>query len=139
MAVTGDEKDWEQNDPVGIATNSAERHEPENREPSETDSSPDELDYEKQPRDPEKHESKIRPVAIRTQTATTDASAASRVTTEPEAKKKLPWSKRLNPLKRNPPPVPEERIVSREYHANFASKLSFQWISPLMTVSIPSQ
>lgn len=137
MAVTGDEKDWEQNDPVVVATNSAERHEPEDREPSETDSSPDELDYEKQPRDPEKQESKSRPAAIRTRTAATETSTASGVTTEPQAKKKLPWSKRLNPLKRNPPPVPEERIVSREYHANFASKLSFQWISPLMAVSIP--
>lgn len=135
MAVAGDEKDWEQNDPVGVATNSAERHEPEARDPSDTDSSPDEVDYEKQQRDPEKQESKVRPAVLRTRTATTEASNASGVTAEPEAKQKLPLSKRLNPLKRKPPPVPEERIVSREYHANFFSKLSFQWISPIMAVS----
>lgn len=137
MAITGDEKDWEQNDPVGVTTNSAERHEPEAREPSETDSSPDEADYEKQHRDPKKQESKGRPAVVRTQTAHTEASTASKVTTGPEAKKKLPLSKRLNPLKRNPRPVPGERQVSREYHANFFSKLSFQWISPLMAVRLP--
>lgn len=135
MPAAGDEKTWEQNDPIGVATNSAERHHPEPEELSETDSSPAEFDDEKQPRDPEKHDSKLRPAVLRTRTAATELSTVSGAATEAEAKKKLPWTKRLNPLKRNPPPVPEERQVSREHGANFFSKLSFQWIYPLMRVS----
>lgn len=50
------------------------------------------------------------------------------------SREKSPWFNRINPLKRNPPPVPEERIVSREYSAGFFSKLTFHWIQPLMTV-----
>ena len=128
MAITEDEKDWEQNDPVGVATNSAEHHEADFKEPSDSDSSPDEVEFEK-------HESKILPTVVRTQTTSTELTTVSDKTTEPETQKKLPWSKRLNPLKRNPPPVPKERQQSREYTANFFSKLTFQWISPLMSVS----
>jgi ABC-type multidrug transport system fused ATPase/permease subunit len=36
--------------------------------------------------------------------------------------------------KKNPPPVPESRRISREKRANFLSLLTFQWINPLMTV-----
>jgi hypothetical protein len=124
MAITEDEKDWEQKNPVGVATNSAEHHE---AEPSDSDSSPDEVEFEKQ-------ESNILPTAVRTQTTSTEITTGSDKTTEPE-NQKPPWSKRLNPLKRNPPPVPKERQSSREYSANFFSKLTFQWISPLMSVS----
>ncbi|KAK2746674.1 hypothetical protein FQN57_003018 [Myotisia sp. PD_48] len=46
---------------------------------------------------------------------------------------KLPWRKRLNPLRlRKPPPVPTERSISREYDAGILSKMTFQWMSPLM-------
>lgn len=45
------------------------------------------------------------------------------------------WSEKLNPLKyRKIPPVPKERIVSREHGASLWSKLTFQWITPIMTV-----
>jgi ATP-binding cassette subfamily C (CFTR/MRP) protein 1 len=131
MAITEDEKDWEQKNPVGVATNSAEHHE---SEPSDSDSSPDEVEFEKH-ENSEKQESKILPTAVRTQTTSTEITTGSDKTTEPETQKKPPWSKRLNPLKRNPPPVPRERQPSREYSANFFSKLTFQWISPLMSVS----
>ncbi|KAF1815867.1 hypothetical protein P152DRAFT_390622 [Eremomyces bilateralis CBS 781.70] len=48
---------------------------------------------------------------------------------------KRTWGERLNPLKHKVlPPVPEEREVSREYTAGFFSKLTFQWIAPLMSV-----
>lgn len=47
-----------------------------------------------------------------------------------------PWYKQRNPLRWGRiPPVPEERIVSREHDAGFFSKLTFQWMTPLMTVS----
>lgn len=134
MAAAGDEKDWEKNDPVGVVAKGAEEHaadaeehaaDSEAKEPSDSDSFPDEVEFEKQ-------ESKILPAAVRTQTTSTEISDN---TTGSETKKKLPLSKRLNPLKRNPPPVPAERQPSREYSANFFSKLTFQWISPLMSVS----
>ncbi|KAL6706879.1 ATP-binding cassette transporter yor1 [Coniothyrium glycines] len=37
-----------------------------------------------------------------------------------------------NPLKRNPPPVPKTRDVCPEYSANPLSKLTWQWMQPLM-------
>ncbi|KIW82986.1 hypothetical protein Z517_02229 [Fonsecaea pedrosoi CBS 271.37] len=61
--------------------------------------------------------------------ATEASSAAFAYQTEPE---KLPWRHRINPLRRNPPPVPEERTVCREYNASFLSLLLFQWMNPLM-------
>jgi len=134
MAVTEDEQDLEQNNPVGVAVNSAEHHEAEAKDSSDSGSSPDEVEFEKHDNS-EKQESKTLPTAVRTQTTSTEISTGSDKTTEPKTQKKLPWSKRLNPLKRNPPPVPTERQPSREYSANFFSKLTFQWISPLMSVS----
>ncbi|KAJ5287805.1 hypothetical protein N7478_003491 [Penicillium angulare] len=50
-------------------------------------------------------------------------------------KKKQKWYNRLNPVRwQTPPPVPEERSVSREYGAGFFSIITFQWMSPLMNV-----
>ena len=46
------------------------------------------------------------------------------------------WYKKVNPLKWGPkPPIPETRQESREYRAGFFSRLTFQWMHPLMTVS----
>ena len=54
---------------------------------------------------------------------------------QPPARKKK-WTRRFNPLRwQDPPPVPRERIVSREYGASVFSKMYFQWMSPLMKVS----
>ena len=83
-------------------------------------------------KDPEKHS---RPRAQRTVTNATSISALTTETRSTAVKRRKPWYKRLNPLKWGPkPPVPKERIVSREYHAGFLSLLTFQWMSPLMTV-----
>lgn len=83
----------------------------------------------------ETDEKQIHPGAHRTVTA---SSAMSTSTTETRATTKTtrkPWYKRLNPLRRGPPPpVPKERTVSREYGASFFSMLTFQWIAPLMVV-----
>jgi ATP-binding cassette, subfamily C (CFTR/MRP), member 1 len=67
-------------------------------------------------------------------TQATGTSYASSVQQEAEqAPRKQTWSERLNPLKsRNPPPIPSERMVSREHKAGFFSVLYFQWINPLM-------
>ena len=46
----------------------------------------------------------------------------------------------MNPLRWGGiPKVPDERLVSREYQAGFFSKLTFQWMTPLMSVSRPSE
>lgn len=51
------------------------------------------------------------------------------------AKKK--WYRKINPLKWGPkPPVPETRLPSREYSAGFFSRVTFQWMAPLMTVRV---
>jgi ATP-binding cassette, subfamily C (CFTR/MRP), member 1 len=54
--------------------------------------------------------------------------------TEKDAKKK--WI--INPLKRNPPPVPDERGPSREPTAHWFSWLTFHWITPILMVSTKS-
>jgi ABC-type multidrug transport system fused ATPase/permease subunit len=63
----------------------------------------------------------------------TDATEASSAAFPAEQPEKAPWHYRINPLRRNPPPIPEERAVSREYNASFLSLLTFQWMNPLMT------
>jgi hypothetical protein len=46
------------------------------------------------------------------------------------------WYQKVNPLRwGGVPPVPTEREISREYKANFLSKLIFSWQAPLMSVS----
>lgn len=65
----------------------------------------------------------------------TGTSAATRTSTLGVTEQR-PWYRNLNPLKwGDAPPLPEERMVSREYNAGFFSKLTFEWMSPLMTVS----
>ncbi|EHY51906.1 ATP-binding cassette transporter yor1 [Exophiala dermatitidis] len=67
-------------------------------------------------------------------TATSATEASTAVHPQPYAQEKAPWYRRLNPLRRGPPPpIPEERGVSREYTAGFLSLLTFQWMNPLMT------
>lgn len=53
------------------------------------------------------------------------------------AKPKSKWYRRLNPMRwQTPPPVPDERTASKEHGASFFSIVSFQWMSPLMRVSM---
>jgi ATP-binding cassette subfamily C (CFTR/MRP) protein 1 len=55
--------------------------------------------------------------------------------TKSSASAKKRWYKKLNPLKRSKkPPVPESREVCREYQASLFSRITFQWMAPLMTV-----
>ncbi|CBX97089.1 similar to ABC multidrug transporter [Plenodomus lingam JN3] len=61
---------------------------------------------------------------------TTDNDSDARST----MRKKKPWHRRLNFLKRNPPPVPKQRQVCPEYTAGLFSRLTWQWMQPLMSV-----
>lgn len=47
------------------------------------------------------------------------------------------WSEKINPLKRkHVPAIPGVKGPSPEYTANFWSRLTFQWMAPLMNVRI---
>ena len=136
MAERGQqEKEYGSSDPVGAAD------QPINPEP--VDSEPLQYvvsDSESSSSDREKgfSEKQTRPPADRTLTTTTTVSTtiSERIRDTEQPRKKKPWYKRLNPLKRSvKPPVPRERTVSREYTAGFFSMLTFQWMSPLMSVS----
>jgi len=73
----------------------------------------------------------------KTQNATTEKGATSSATPgdEIQAARERTLKEKLNPFKkRNIPPVPSEREVTREYQAGFFSSLYFQWIAPLMSV-----
>lgn len=76
----------------------------------------------------------------RTQSYATDASTITRTTTRasgPTASKK-PWYKTPNPLMwGSVPPVPKEKQESGEAKAGFFSKLTFNWMTPFMSVSVP--
>lgn len=88
--------------------------------------------------DSDNDEKKVRHELKSTKSYATDASVATTTATrrQPESK---PWYKTPNPLKWGGiPPVPDEKIVSREYKAGFFSLLTFQWMAPLMSVSEPS-
>jgi ATP-binding cassette, subfamily C (CFTR/MRP), member 1 len=128
----GEEKEWEANDPV-VGANTTSQEEPIATEPGtpvggdlEKESS-SELDEKRNNQDT------IIPVVSRRSVATSIYPESSAIDAEPV---KRSWISRLNPLKRNPPEVPKERKVSREYTAGRLSRLTFQWITPLMTVCL---
>lgn len=55
---------------------------------------------------------------------------------ESEDEGRIPWSRRLNPLKSNRvPPIPEARQPSKEKDANWISQLTFHWVHPILSVS----
>lgn len=118
------EKEYASTDPVG-SVNDANTSEPVATEPLQVVvSDGDSISSKSKERD--------RLKVSRTLTATTTTSTQ---TPEAQARERKPWFKSLNPLKnRTKPPVPKERHVSREYGASFWSKLTFQWMAPLMRV-----
>ncbi|KAL8936625.1 MAG: hypothetical protein Q9211_004099 [Gyalolechia sp. 1 TL-2023] len=128
MAETGrQEKEYASTDPVGAA-GSTNTSEPITTEPLQTMVSDSDTSSNAS-------EKKKRPLVDRTLTTTTTRSS---VTVEPRAEGRpirKPWYQSLNPLKkRTPPPIPKERIVSREYHARLFSRLTWQWMAPIMHV-----
>lgn len=80
----------------------------------------------------------IRPSNLeQTKSYATSASGFSALTTSLAEPQKKKWYKKLNPLRwSHAPPVPTEREVSKEYGASYFSLLVFQWMAPLMTVSL---
>ncbi|KAK7542528.1 ABC multidrug transporter-like protein [Phyllosticta citribraziliensis] len=65
----------------------------------------------------------------------TDDVAETKSQTPKVDSQKREWSRIINPLKWGKvPAVPEGRTVSREYGASWFSRLTFQWMSPLMSV-----
>ena len=71
------------------------------------------------------------------QSTTTDKSAESNTSRSNvvEPHRKRTWKERLNPLrKKHVPPVPAEPSISKEYQAGLFSSLTFQWMTPLMSV-----
>lgn len=56
---------------------------------------------------------------------------------QPASKPSLRWYQRLNPIRlQQAPPVPSERTISKEYGAGLLSIITFQWMHPLMLVSV---
>jgi len=85
-------------------------------------------------------EKEKRPGLEHTKSYATTASAVTRTNSQAdEPTNKKPWYKNVNPLRWGKiPPVPETRQVSREYGAPFLSLVYFQWMAPIMSVSLPS-
>ena len=134
------EKEYFSTDPVGADNQT------KNVEPLPTKSLPNALsdngsysDFEKNnfSEKSEEQEDISQPQASRTLTTTTTATSALTVESNfgTATREQKLWYKRLNPLKRSKkPPVPKERILSREYGASFLSLLTFQWMAPIMSV-----
>ena len=127
MAEPGEEKKYKTTDPIGDS-NSTSRAEP--------------LPAEEQLLDPGDSKETTLENIVKTQpplehlkSYATNISVVSGVTESSIEVKQKPWYKTVNPMKWGaPPPVPQERQVSREYTANFLSLMTFQWMAPLMTV-----
>lgn len=76
------------------------------------------------------------PEATKIVTQTTTTSSLTVESWTPQSEGARPWHKRLNPFKsRGTFPVPKQRTISKEYGAGFLSRLSFQWMAPLMKVA----
>ncbi|KAF2725459.1 putative ABC transporter [Polychaeton citri CBS 116435] len=68
-------------------------------------------------------------------TVTTGTSVGSELDPAEPTQRKRTWRDRIDPFKRKRlPPVPKERIPSREWKASFLSMLTFQWVAPIMHV-----
>ena len=135
MAGHGEEKEFQSTDPVGAA-NATNTDEPVATGPLQYVVSESESSISDREKETEKR-------AERTMTArTTSTAGTSAVSGQGDETKSMDqtstrkaWYKRLNPLKgSHKPPIPKERVVSREYEAGFFSRLTFQWMSPLMRV-----
>ncbi|KAI4139185.1 MAG: hypothetical protein LQ341_004313 [Variospora aurantia] len=119
------EKEYASTDPVGEAA-ATNIEEPVATEPlqvvvSDSDSLSDAA------------EKKERPFANRTLTTTTTRSSVTVESRTDDIVTTKSWYRRLNPLKkRTPPPIPKERVVSREYSAGLLSRLTWQWMAPIM-------
>jgi hypothetical protein len=89
----------------------------------------------------EREEIKLEPEGRRSsldriRSTATDASATTQATTTlPTHKKGNKWYHNINPLRWGAvPPLPDERQPCPEHKAGFFSLLTFQWMTPLMTV-----
>ena len=86
-------------------------------------------------RSAEKDEEGLRPHLTATKSYATETSVASGPAPSEEPVKRS-WVSKINPLRWGPvPPIPEEKVVSKEYGAGWWGRLTFSWMTPLMTVS----
>lgn len=124
-ATTGHEGNYPPADPEAAAI------EPVTAEPmpaSKIESEPSSTDMEKSlPLDATR---------VATQASVTSALTMDPESESPDSETDKPWYQRLNPVKQKKIPVPKERTVSREYGASFLSLLTFQWMAPIMKVSV---
>ncbi|KAI8633111.1 ATP-binding cassette transporter protein [Xylariaceae sp. FL1651] len=131
MANESVEKETKPADPL------VETDAPLNSEPSTPYVDQDDPEEEIRRREESLEERINRDELKRTQSYATDTSAITRTTTRtsvPAASTK-PWYKTPNPLLwGSVPPVPKEKQESREASAGFFSRLTFQWMAPLMNV-----
>ncbi|KAI9797008.1 MAG: hypothetical protein M1833_005841 [Piccolia ochrophora] len=129
MAKPGHEREHTTDDTVG-ATHSTNHDEPVATQPLtyvESDSGDSALD-------PEKKSPSTEGEAASPPSSEDDEKATDQVRANSIVPKKK-WYRRMNPFEKSqPPPVPEERSVSKEYGASFWSVLTFQWMGPLMRV-----
>jgi ATP-binding cassette subfamily C (CFTR/MRP) protein 1 len=138
MANQGKEEDYKSVDPM-VAANSTTQSEPLATEADEKyverHQSQDDGDA---PRETTTESIVKRPNLDATKSYATSASGLSTTysnsVSESESKR---WYKKLNPLRWGAtPPVPKERLVSREYGASVFSLMIFSWMGPLMTVRL---
>ena len=87
--------------------------------------------------DPEKNISD--PIKKSTTRSTRRSGASEPESSAPDdqVNRRKKWYRNLNPLRwGRTPPVPTERSISREYGASIFSIITFQWMAPMMDVSL---
>ncbi|KAF2280888.1 P-loop containing nucleoside triphosphate hydrolase protein [Westerdykella ornata] len=124
------DKEWRIGDPEEVARDTKE-YEPIKTEPLQTETETEtDLEANADGRSSRRNLSQIQSRS----SAYSDVSSHSTVAKSSTIGKRK-WYKNVNPLRWGAkPPVPETRTVCPEYQAGWFSRLTFQWMSPLMTV-----
>ncbi|KAH6612517.1 P-loop containing nucleoside triphosphate hydrolase protein [Boeremia exigua] len=110
---------------IGLADPQAAAENPTEYEPIKTEPSAHDPEA-----DPKRRQSLTR---LESNVSAVSDFSDSDASTKASTRKKKKFYKRLNPLKWGPkPPIPKEREVCPEHSANVISRLTFQWMQPLM-------
>ena len=123
------EKEWRLGDPQ-VAVESTKQYEPIKSDPVQ----PSEKDIEA---NVEKHSTRGELSRLQSGISAYSDLSSDGVDAKSTASAKKKWYQKANPLRwGTKPPVPETRTICPEYQAGFFSALTFQWMAPLMVVSM---
>jgi len=131
--------EWENNEPLIKALTNEEEEPLPSEPPSPTEPYPDPEKADDSSLEKEGQAEAVHVQTHESHPVSRFTSRRSATTQNTDLSNVVPQKKSWNPLKRNPPPIPMERGVSREYTAGKVSKLLFHWMTPILTVRLADE